>query len=58
LECARRILQREQDDAGVWSAPRGALVAWLEDPHGSLLSVVQYPAGLGMVLTASARYCR
>ena len=44
-ECARRILQREQDDAGVWSAPSGALVAWFEDPDGNLLSVVQYPLG-------------
>ena len=44
-EYARRILEREQDDAGVWSGPSGALVAWFKDPHGSLLSVVQYPAG-------------
>ena len=44
-ECARRILQRERDDAGVWSAPSGALVAWFKDPDGNLLSVAQYSAG-------------
>jgi catechol 2,3-dioxygenase-like lactoylglutathione lyase family enzyme len=30
-----------QDDAGVWSAPSGALVAWFKDPDGSLLSLTQ-----------------
>jgi predicted enzyme related to lactoylglutathione lyase len=35
----------EQDDAGIWSAPSGARVAWFKDPDGNLLSVAQYPAG-------------
>jgi catechol 2,3-dioxygenase-like lactoylglutathione lyase family enzyme len=30
-----------QDDAGVWSAPGGALVAWFRDPDGNLLSLTQ-----------------
>ncbi|HLZ82213.1 MAG TPA: VOC family protein [Caulobacteraceae bacterium] len=30
------------DDRGVWRAPDGARVAWLRDPDGNLLSVVQY----------------
>ena len=31
-----------QDDNGVWTAPDGARVAWLRDPDGNLLSIVQY----------------
>lgn len=31
----------EQDSAGVWVAPNGALVAWFQDPDGNLLSVSQ-----------------
>jgi catechol 2,3-dioxygenase-like lactoylglutathione lyase family enzyme len=34
----------EQDAAGIWSAPGGALVAWFPDPEGNTLSVSQ-PAG-------------
>jgi len=34
----------EQDEAGLWRAPGGALVAWFKDPDGNLLSVAQYPA--------------
>ena len=33
----------DQDDAGVWTAPSGARIAWFKDPDGSLLSVAQYP---------------
>jgi catechol 2,3-dioxygenase-like lactoylglutathione lyase family enzyme len=40
-----RYASLEQDDAGVWLAPSGALVAWFKDPDGNLLSVAQYPAG-------------
>jgi hypothetical protein len=32
----------EQDDAGVWSAPSGARVAWFEDPDGNILSIAQH----------------
>jgi len=32
----------EQDDAGIWSAPSGANVAWFKDPDGNLLSVSQH----------------
>jgi catechol 2,3-dioxygenase-like lactoylglutathione lyase family enzyme len=33
----------EQDDAGVWSAPGGARVAWFQDPDGNVLSLTQPP---------------
>jgi catechol 2,3-dioxygenase-like lactoylglutathione lyase family enzyme len=33
----------EQDDAGIWSAPGGARVAWFADPEGNTLSVSQGP---------------
>jgi catechol 2,3-dioxygenase-like lactoylglutathione lyase family enzyme len=32
----------EQDELGIWSAPGGALVAWLKDPDGNLLSLTQF----------------
>ena len=32
----------EQDDAGIWSAPSGAKVAWFKDKDGNLLSVSQH----------------
>lgn len=32
-----------QDDAGVWTAPDGAKVAWFRDPDGQLLSIDQQP---------------
>jgi catechol 2,3-dioxygenase-like lactoylglutathione lyase family enzyme len=35
-----------QEDAAVWSAPGGALVAWFRDPDGNLLSLTQ-PAQIG-----------
>jgi catechol 2,3-dioxygenase-like lactoylglutathione lyase family enzyme len=31
----------DQDDAGVWTAPGGARVAWFRDPDGNTLSVTQ-----------------
>jgi catechol 2,3-dioxygenase-like lactoylglutathione lyase family enzyme len=32
-----------QDDAGIWTAPTGARVAWFKDPDGNLLSVSEHP---------------
>jgi catechol 2,3-dioxygenase-like lactoylglutathione lyase family enzyme len=32
-----------QDEAGVWTAPGGARVAWFKDPDGNTLSVTQLP---------------
>jgi catechol 2,3-dioxygenase-like lactoylglutathione lyase family enzyme len=40
-----RIAGLSHDSAGILSTPDGALVAWLRDPDGNLLSVAQY-AGL------------
>ena len=37
-----RYAWMEQDDAGVWSAPSGAKVAWFKDPDGNLLSVSRH----------------
>jgi catechol 2,3-dioxygenase-like lactoylglutathione lyase family enzyme len=33
----------EQDEAGVWSAPGGAKVAWFKDPDGNTLSLSFHP---------------
>jgi len=33
----------DQDQAGVWTAPGGAQVAWLRDPDGNVLSLTQLP---------------
>lgn len=30
-----------QDDDGIWKSPSGALVAWLKDPDGNVLSLTQ-----------------
>jgi len=30
------------DDAGIWTSPSGARVAWFEDPDGNLLSLTQF----------------
>ena len=30
-----------QDDAGVWTSPSGARVAWFKDPDGNVLSLTQ-----------------
>jgi catechol 2,3-dioxygenase-like lactoylglutathione lyase family enzyme len=32
----------QQDDAGVWTAPGGARVAWFKDPDGNILSISQH----------------
>lgn len=31
-----------QDDSGVWTAPDGAKVAWIEDPDGNVLSLSEH----------------
>lgn len=31
-----------QDDAGIWTSPSGARVAWFKDPDGNLLSLTQF----------------
>jgi catechol 2,3-dioxygenase-like lactoylglutathione lyase family enzyme len=31
-----------QDEAGVWSAPSGAKIAWFKDPDGNTLSLTQF----------------
>lgn len=33
----------KQDEAGIWTAPGGARVAWFKDPDGNLLSVSEHP---------------
>jgi catechol 2,3-dioxygenase-like lactoylglutathione lyase family enzyme len=33
----------DQDEQGIWTAPTGALVAWLADPDGNTLSLTQLP---------------
>lgn len=30
-----------QDEAGIWSAPGGARVAWFKDPDGNILSLTE-----------------
>lgn len=32
-----------QDDAGVWTTPDDARVAWFKDPDGNVLSMTQWP---------------
>ena len=32
----------EQDEAGVWTSPSGAKIAWFSDPDGHTLSLTQY----------------
>jgi catechol 2,3-dioxygenase-like lactoylglutathione lyase family enzyme len=39
-----RFPQLEQDAAGIWKSPSGALIAWLRDPDGNLLSLTEKPA--------------
>lgn len=33
----------EQDEAGVWTAPGGAKVAWFKDPDENVLSLTEFP---------------
>ena len=32
----------DQNDAGVWTAPDGARIAWFKDPDGNILSISQH----------------
>jgi len=36
-----KFSQLPQDDAGVWAAPGGALIAWFKDPDGNTLSLTE-----------------
>jgi catechol 2,3-dioxygenase-like lactoylglutathione lyase family enzyme len=36
----------EQDEAGIWRAPGGSLIAWFKDPDGNTLSLQQPPRRL------------
>jgi catechol 2,3-dioxygenase-like lactoylglutathione lyase family enzyme len=38
-----RFAGLEQDDAGVWTAPSGARIAWFRDPDGNVLSLTEFP---------------
>jgi len=42
--CFERYPFLEQDEAGAWTAPGGAQVAWFKDPDGNVLSLTQSPA--------------
>jgi catechol 2,3-dioxygenase-like lactoylglutathione lyase family enzyme len=39
-----RIPTFEQDEAGVWTSPSGARIAWFKDPDGNTLSLSHHPA--------------
>lgn len=39
-----RITYFEQDEAGVWTSPSGAQVAWFKDPDGNTLSLSTHRA--------------
>ena len=45
LSAAGVLLERypgmQQDEAGIWTAPGGAKIAWFKDPDGNLLSISQ-----------------
>ena len=40
----RRYEGMGQDEAGVWTTPDGAQVAWFADPDGNMLSLTRFPA--------------
>ena len=40
----RRYEGFNQDEDGVWTAPGGSLVAWLDDPDGNVISLQQPPS--------------
>jgi len=33
----------KQDEAGIWTSPTGARIAWFKDPDGNVLSVSEHP---------------
>ena len=37
-----RYAGMEQDEAGIWTAPSGAKLAWFKDPDGNTLSLTQF----------------
>ena len=37
-----KFAQLPQDDAGIWSSPSGASIAWFKDPDGNTLSLTQF----------------
>jgi predicted enzyme related to lactoylglutathione lyase len=37
----KRVEGIGQDEAGIWTAPGGARIAWFDDPDGNVLSVGQ-----------------
>ena len=39
-----RYKSLQQDDAGIWTSPSGAKVAWLKDADGNLLSLTERPS--------------
>ena len=39
-----RVGVLEQDEAGVWTSPSGAKIAWFKDPDGNTLSLSTHPA--------------
>jgi catechol 2,3-dioxygenase-like lactoylglutathione lyase family enzyme len=38
---AERFAGLEQSDAGVWTSPSGAKIAWFKDPDGNVLSLTE-----------------
>jgi|ERR1043166_2313278 catechol 2,3-dioxygenase-like lactoylglutathione lyase family enzyme len=40
----KRYEGMNQDEDGIWTSPRGGLVAWFEDPDGNILSLTQFKA--------------
>ena len=45
----------DQDNAGIWSAPGGARVAWFDDPDGNTLSLSELPGPDDQERIAGAR---
>jgi catechol 2,3-dioxygenase-like lactoylglutathione lyase family enzyme len=37
-----RYTWAKQDEAGIWTAPGGAKVAWFKDPDGNVLSISEH----------------
>lgn len=33
----------QQDEAGIWTSPSGARIAWFKDPDGNVLSLSEHP---------------
>ncbi|PCE23826.1 glyoxalase [Paraburkholderia acidicola] len=39
----KRYPPLEQSDAGIWTSPSGARIAWFADPDGNVLSISEHP---------------